>query len=528
MLAHPTAPPRANLRRFCALSCLSVFVLGAGQASALPGVQLEPSPGVVLVQAAKPGGQASPEQPGQGEAPAASTELADLNEVLAATQAKLEELFEATAALAERREAFEAIKQENERLAAALQQANTRGADLERSSERAEARIAELTEAVNVAVREAARIDEELAGLRRENAELEERIARADTARGSAEAEIEQTRTEMQAKLEAATGTAEQLRGEVADLREQLKRAGQQLAKAESAREQVAARATEMEKSAERSDAEAERLKAELAAVKEQLGQAATAAVEAERARQTASGEAEQLRGELERAREELAAAKSEVDRFSTANMELEKQVESLRADSQSAMEAARRNLVVMEEKIEELNAALAGAGLAETAPASKSQINPLPLADEPATATRSQSSMTQPSAPEGAGAGQRADGAPELAAVAPATAPSPDESPELAKFNANIQYLNRRAMDAAGADLFSGVEAAGDGVVHVSTTPAWENVPAAGQRSYLNSLLDLWIVAQEGSGPAIVRIVDPSGRVLLEKSGAVQDPPSD
>ena len=82
--------------------------------------------------------------------------------------------------------------------------------------------------------------------------------------------------------------------------------------------------------------------------------------------------------------------------------------------------------------------------------------------------------------------------------------------------------------MDAAGSDLFSGIEAAGEGVVHVSTTPAWENIPEAGQRSYLNSLLDLWIVAQEDSGPAVVRIVDANGRVLLEKSGAVQNLPRD
>ena len=53
--------------------------------------------------------------------------------------------------------------------------------------------------------------------------------------------------------------------------------------------------------------------------------------------------------------------------------------------------------------------------------------------------------------------------------------------------------------MDAAGADLFSGTEAGGDGVVHVSTTPAWQSIPPAGQRSYLNSLFDLWTVAQDG-----------------------------
>jgi hypothetical protein len=31
---------------------------------------------------------------------------------------------------------------------------------------------------------------------------------------------------------------------------------------------------------------------------------------------------------------------------------------------------------------------------------------------------------------------------------------------------------------------------------VQVSTTSAWQNIPPAGQRSYLNSLFDLWRVA--------------------------------
>jgi hypothetical protein len=84
-------------------------------------------------------------------------------------------------------------------------------------------------------------------------------------------------------------------------------------------------------------------------------------------------------------------------------------------------------------------------------------------------------------------------------------------------RFDANVHYLNRGAL---GADLFSGIESPGDGVVLVSTTAAWQNLLApAGQRSHLNSLFNLWTVAQEGSGPTVVRILDPRGRVLLEKS---------
>jgi hypothetical protein len=49
-------------------------------------------------------------------------------------------------------------------------------------------------------------------------------------------------------------------------------------------------------------------------------------------------------------------------------------------------------------------------------------------------------------------------------------------------RFDANVRYLNSRAL---GADLFSGIESPGDGVVLVSTTAAWQNISPAGQRGY-------------------------------------------
>jgi uncharacterized coiled-coil DUF342 family protein len=378
-----------------------------------------------------------------------------------------------------------------------------------------------------VAVAETVRIDEELAGVRRQNTELEESLARAETARKAAEAKAQESRTEMQAQLEAATDAAEQSRAELAELRQELERTAKELATAEDAREQVAARASEVEQALERSGAAAERLKTELAQTKEQLGQAASAAVEAERARQAATNEADQLRGEAEAARKELAAAKSEIERFKTANTELEEQIASLHADSESAMQTARQNLIVMEEKIDELNTALAGAGFVDTASTGGTQAKPESVADERSTGSNLLSGMAQAAAPGPAdkvSSEQDAEGVTELAARGPTLEALSDDSAGIARFDANVRYLNSRAAEAAGSDLFSGIEAAGDGVVHVSTTPAWQDIPAAGQRSYLNSLFDLWTVARDGSGPAIVRIVDSSGRVLLEKSGAEGD----
>jgi hypothetical protein len=502
---------------------MGCLVLGASQASALPIVQIGTAPGFQRVQARMPGTQPGSEQQPQENQQA---RFAELNELLEATRAKLNELSNATAVAAEQRKEIEALKHDAERLADELGQANTRRTELERASKVAEGRIAELSKAIEVAVAETVRIGEELASVRREKSDLEQSLARAETARKAAEAKAGET-PGIQAKLEAATAAAEQSKRELAELRKELERTGEQLAKAEKERQQVAARASEMEQAVERSGAEAERLKTDLAQVKEQLSQAASAAVEAERARQAASREADQFQGEAEQVREELAAAKSEVERFRTANAELEKQVASLSADSESAMEAARQNLVVMEQKFEQLHTALAGAGLVQPRRSAGAQAKPEPVADE-ASAGSNPPARTAQQAPPGPAESetpeQKSDGPARLAAIGPASAPSQEQGAGLERFDANVRYLNSRALEAAGANLFSGIEAAGNGVVHVSTTPAWQSIPPAGQRSYLNSLFDLWAVTQEGDGPAVVRIVDASGRVLLEKSGVAQD----
>jgi hypothetical protein len=148
--------------------------------------------------------------------------------------------------------------------------------------------------------------------------------------------------------------------------------------------------------------------------------------------------------------------------------------------------------------------------------------VNSATLADQGAAAAATPSGLAQ-TAPQkpGDSADRRAELSGQGASTAPAQA---GDASELKRFDANVRYLNSRALEAAGADLFSGIESPGEGVVHVSTTAAWQNIPPAGQRSYLNSLFDLWTVAQEGSGPAVVRIVDPRGRVLLEKSGTGKD----
>jgi chromosome segregation ATPase len=198
----------------------------------------------------------------------------------------LEDLIAAKAADTELRNELRALKRDNERLAVELAQANTGRIELERSSELAEARIAELTKAVDTVRRDAARTDEELTRLRWQNGQLNQSLARADATHKAALAEAEKARSEMAKELEAAKDAATQSEADLAGLHNELEAKDQELAAANTAREEVGARLSQLEETvAKSSAADLERVKAELAAAKEELGQAAGAAIEAERAR---------------------------------------------------------------------------------------------------------------------------------------------------------------------------------------------------------------------------------------------------
>jgi chromosome segregation ATPase len=158
---------------------------------------------------------------------------------------------------------------------------------------------------------------EVLAAHIRLNQELNESLARAEASRQAALVEAENTRAEMATKLGAATDAVAQSRADLAGLHKELEANDNDLAAAKSAREK------------------------------------------AERARQAMSEEAESLRIEAARARDGLSAAKTEIARFQTANAEMEKQIASWGTSWTSAIETARHNPIMLEEMIEEVNAAL-------------------------------------------------------------------------------------------------------------------------------------------------------------------------
>jgi hypothetical protein len=213
----------------------------------------------------------------------------------------------------------------------------------------------------------------------------------------------------------------------------------------------------------------------------------------------------------------------------------------SWRASSTSAIETARQNLVMMEEKIQELNAALAVAPPEQATPAVRASTKPAapekatpaasapvrPIAPEDERSAAIQTPpIAQPRAPEPAsrtGAGQTAEGPIEgprtRLSMARPNAASPEADSRLAGFRANIQALNDLELSAEGGDLFSGIASVKGRAVDVGATAAWDAVSAVGKQSYLDALLDYWVTAQGGQAPAVVRVVDPSGRVLVEKA---------
>jgi hypothetical protein len=109
-----------------------------------------------------------------------------------------------------------------------------------------------------------------------------------------------------------------------------------------------------------------------------------------------------------------------------------------------------------------------------------------------------------------------------EPAGIGASTAPTGAQTvaaASLERFRESVDYLNTRALAAAGVDLFTEVRMAGAGVAQITATDAWGVVPEGGRQSYLNALYDRWL-ATVGSPLDRLQIVDESGQVLSERSG--------
>lgn len=101
----------------------------------------------------------------------------------------------------------------------------------------------------------------------------------------------------------------------------------------------------------------------------------------------------------------------------------------------------------------------------------------------------------------------------------ATATAVGVGDDFALQHFQTSVDYLNDRAVAAAGIDLFEGIESGGPDNVRVNVTDAWALMPPSGRQSYLNTLFDRWVAATGSGGRPSLEIVAPDGRVVDEKT---------
>lgn len=330
-------------------------------------------------------------------------------------------------------------------------------------------------------------------------------LLRSQSARADSEQHAEQDR---QAPPPDLNGI---LRGTLASLEELIEATAKAAVDAERREEEVQRLKQENERLAAelRRGTEAERLKTEVAEVREQLSHAIAAVSEAQHDRLTSLNEADMLQGEAERARQDLIATKAEIERLMIANSELEQRL--IAAEAAPAIQ-----------KIGKLNADVFGVGRSEEAfPPQDPELMPSSIEPKEPDPAALSSARTQPPPLERAdaiGAGQPTGSAPE-----PPTAGLDEATLEtdarLANFHAFIQGLNEIERKTGGVDLFSDVAAVSARAVNINATLAWDALPPLAKEIYLDLLLDDWGALQDGNGPTVVRILDPSGRVLIEKS---------
>jgi outer membrane protein OmpA-like peptidoglycan-associated protein len=333
------------------------LIAGGGAPAALTFTANPPLPQPVLIQE-RPDG--TPETAGGREAPPQTTagSFRDLHDALAAARVRLEELSRAAAAVAASghlRQEVTKLEQENQRLLAQLEAVRGGEGELENARQAAEARVLELSQALEEARAQAQRIDQELIATRWENAQLNTSLAQTRAARQEDQVQARAAQEAFRAQIEALEADG----AEVAGLREQLEASEQRRTAAGSARADAETRLAELRTRLEAAEQETASAAARLAAAEEQLSAAEEDAASARQERALAAQRAAALQSERDELHAELATVAGQLERAEVANDRLESQVVELREAAGTATDAARQNLMAVEQQIRALHEAL-------------------------------------------------------------------------------------------------------------------------------------------------------------------------
>ncbi len=227
-------------------------------------------------------------------------------------------------------------------------------AELNAALEAARLKLEELSAATEI-VALAAGLRDELEQMKKENRRLSGELEQAE-AELAAKAEA---LAELAAKDDALVQAAERAAADVARLREQLGARQQGMKAAEAGREAAEARLQEAEAALESSKQDARGLRTELAATQQELASTTADLSKAERERSEAQAMAEALRGKTGSLQQQLVDARGEVERLDAENAGMEAQIAQLHDSADAAAEAARQNLIAVEDKIRTLNEAM-------------------------------------------------------------------------------------------------------------------------------------------------------------------------
>jgi outer membrane protein OmpA-like peptidoglycan-associated protein/predicted nucleic acid-binding Zn-ribbon protein len=324
-----------------ALLTVSLSALGSTHAAALPIVQDPESAAARMILIAD-------QEPTRSEAAAQTDEseqrspFAELNEGLAAARARLEELGKAAALAGTASQELQSIKEENQRLAAEVAKLRASRDELLTARAGHEERIADMARTVEQATAEAKRLEEELAAMRSQNAELSNNLARVEAVREKIEREARETQEQLSAQVEALSKSAEQSAPEITRLQARLEDSQRQLEAASSSSETAEQRLVELKEALQSAENKVIRSDQQAAAERAEAG-----------------ARIAELQSEAEQLRTALAAAESDVDQLARSKRGLEEEVTRLRRAATIAADAARQNLLAVEERIKELNAAL-------------------------------------------------------------------------------------------------------------------------------------------------------------------------
>ncbi len=401
----------------------------------------------------------TPSPAGAGDQIEPDVPFSELNEALTEARSRLAELTKAAEiakVAGELREELEATKAINQQLEAALDNANTENAELNTSNQAIVRQAEEAQQAAADASAEVRRLDEELVAMRWQNSQLSTSLTRAEATASEATKKLDASSGELTAKVEALTSDLDAKTAEIADLKEELDASRKDAEIAEQQGIKLEERLTKSEAKANTAETQTAKLvkdldttiseltsaRSELDATRESLEEMSIALAAAEQEKAVLREQFTVNLEETDLLRQKLGTAETQIKQVSASNNDLQQQVEVLRAAAGEATDAARLNLIAVNNQINEINAALASAKGDELlapsgGPANEQNVADAKIADVTAQASKGTTSPDNVWVPEVTPARAEANGSAEqqlAAAISPAiSAPRQTNNPPAA-----------------------------------------------------------------------------------------------